>query len=181
MISDEDGGSGFFEVTVRIDDFEGHADRSSHDVLEESCCRPLRDLSMAENAQDDGRDDAIQGRHEQGNVRSQASGGEGCFGRHRGYSEESEGQDSVASQEVSQVGEKGHVWPTEERWEGEEMEWSDTEVRATGNQIMVSMCGGAIDGSVVAPVTSNPRLPNLAYWSPGRGAQDRGAQGVMRM
>lgn len=111
MISNEDGGSGLVKIAVGVDDFEGNAGDSGHDVLEASSGGPLSDLSVAEEAQDDGCEDAIESSQKKRDIGGQTSGREACFRRHWGQGVEREGKGSVASQEVTQIGEKRHFQP----------------------------------------------------------------------
>lgn len=107
VVGDEDGGPGP-QVLLALDDVEAHAGRVAHHPLEAARRGPLRDAAVADEAEDDGGDDAVGRAEDQGAVRGEAPRREGGPGHLDREGEEREGHNHVGRDAREDVRADGH-------------------------------------------------------------------------
>lgn len=108
VVADEDGGADGLQGAVGVNDLEGDAGGGGHHVLEGAAGGPLRDAAVADDAQGDGGEGAIEGGGDEGDVGCQAAGDEAGLGGHGGEGIEEGRQGGIATQEIPQAGRDGH-------------------------------------------------------------------------
>lgn len=108
VVTDEDGGSDFFEVVLGIADFEGDASGGGHDILEGARRGPLRNLLHADEAKGYRGQHSVEGAHHQGHVGGKRPGHEARLGHDDGQHVEGDGEGNLAADEVGEKGNESH-------------------------------------------------------------------------
>lgn len=96
VVGDENGGADLFEVALGVLDFKGHAGGQAHEELEAAGDGPLRELAIADSAEDDGGDDAVERAGDERDIRGQRAGHESGLGNDEGQHVEEQREGGVA-------------------------------------------------------------------------------------
>lgn len=103
VVADEDGRARVAKNVLRVVELEGHSGGECHEVVEGSGGGPLRDARVADDAQEDGGEDAVECGYDEGYVGSEDAGAEGGLGNDEGQHVEGDDEGGITLQEGEDV------------------------------------------------------------------------------
>lgn len=103
MIADEDGWTGGAEYVVRVLNDEADTREELRRVVEGACSGPLGNVLLADESENDGGDDAVDGAAEEAEVHGERAGVERRLGDDKRQHEESRCQGAVCDEECDGV------------------------------------------------------------------------------
>lgn len=108
MVADEDGGAGRAEDVFRVFNDKLDARGVAHGEVKGAGNGPLRNLALADEGEQDGGQDAVEGAGEERDVGGEGAGDEAGLWDDEGRHVEGEREGGVAEQEFGEVVEEGH-------------------------------------------------------------------------
>lgn len=108
MVADEDGGAGRAEDVFRVFNDKLDARGVAHGEVKGAGNGPLRNLALADEGEQDGGQDAVEGAGEERDVGGEGAGDEAGLGDDEGRHVEGEREGGVAEEEFGEVVEEGH-------------------------------------------------------------------------
>lgn len=109
VVADEDGGAGRAEDVFRVFNHELDARGVAHGVVKGTGDGPLRNLALADEGEQDGGQDAVEGAGDERDVGGEGAGDEAGLGHDKGRHVEGEREGGVAEEEFGEViEEEGH-------------------------------------------------------------------------